>query len=36
MYSAGVNGAVILVWAIVGFGVGVVVGLGALVYHWVA
>lgn len=33
MYSAGVNGAVILFWVIVGLAV---VGLGALVYHWVA
>lgn len=35
MYSAGVNGAVILIWAIVGIGVGAAVGLGALIYHWV-
>lgn len=36
MYSAGVNGAVILVWTVVGIGIAAVVGLGALVYHWVA
>ncbi len=35
MYSAGVNGAVILVWTVVGIGIATVVGLGALVYHWV-
>lgn len=33
MYSAGVNGAVILIWAVVALAVG---RFGALVYHWVA
>lgn len=36
MYAAGVNGAIILIWIIVGFGVAAIVGLGALVYHYVA
>lgn len=36
MYSAGVNGAAILIWVIVAIGVAATVGLGALVYHWVA
>lgn len=36
MYTAGVNGAIILIWIIVGLGVAAIVGLGAIVYHFVA
>lgn len=36
MYAAGVNGAIIFIWIIVGLGVAAIVGLGSLVYHYVA